>query len=143
MSIEGQEQAFKAVQELYSREHGFALARSAEATVTTKIQNLLAEALRTGQSLPKGEALIQELFGWSRAYAETLFRTNLNSAYNAGALQQALSPELDDFIVGLRRVPVGDRDTRDTHNFELIAAKRDPIWLELGVPAGYNCRCAW
>ena len=140
--IPEQEQAFLQVQEIYSTEHGFALAKSAEQSLTVRVQGILREALRTGRPLPSAEKVIAALGSWTRAYAATVFRTNLSSAYAAGRFQQALSPELDDFIVGMRRVPVGDKDTRPNHNFRLTAAKRDPIWLELGVPGGYNCRCS-
>lgn len=132
---------FKAVQEFYSEEHGFALAKSGEIAVTEKVQEVLSQALRQGLSLPTGADLVRDLGDWSRAYAEQVFRTNLSSAYTAGRMQQAFEPELDDFIIGFRRAPVGDADTRSNHNFTIVAGKRDPIWLKLGVPGGYNCRC--
>ncbi len=132
---------FKAVQDFYSEEHGFALAKSGEIAVTEKVQQILTQALRTGQALPSASKMIADLGPWSNSYAEQVFRTNLNSAYTAGRMQQAFEPELDDFIIGFRRVPVGDADTRANHNFTLVAGKRDPIWLRLSTPGGYNCRC--
>jgi SPP1 gp7 family putative phage head morphogenesis protein len=134
---------FEAVQELYQSGHGFALARSSERSVTERVQALIADALRTGKPLPSVENILAELGGWTQNYAATVFQTNISSAYANGRMSQAFSPELDDFIVAFRRVATLDDDCRPNHRAAhgLVARKRDPIWLELGVPAGYRCRC--
>ena len=56
-----------------------------------------------------------------------------------------MDEDLADFIVGLERLAVLDSDCRENHRAAhgLCAAQRDPVWLRLGVPAGYNCRCMW
>jgi len=136
---------FRAVQELYSESHGFALAKSSEISLTKHIQGMISSYIATGKAVPEFEKFMEDLTPWSRAYAETVFRTNLASAYASGRMQQASSPELDDFIVAIRRVASLDADTRPNHRAAhgLVARKRDPIWLSLGVPAGYNCRCGF
>ncbi len=134
---------FEAVQDLYRDGHGFAVARSAERVLTEKVQEIIANAIRTGQPLPSVEKILEELTGWSRNYCDNVFQTNVSSAYAGGRMSQAFSPELDDFILAFRRVATLDDDCRPNHRAAhgLVAAKRDPIWLQLGVPAGYRCRC--
>lgn len=133
------------VSDLYSTERAFAAVRSAEFSLTERLRKFVAEALKTGKTLPEAETVIQELSGWTRAYSETVFRTNVATAYASGRFQQATDPDLDDFVIGLRRVSVMDADTRENHRAAhgIVAKTSDPIWEKLGVPAGYNCRCSF
>ncbi len=135
------QRGFGNVQDFYSREHGFALARSNQLEITKRVRTLVSNSIRDGLGTPAASDAIAELGKWARAYGETVFRTNLATAFSAGRMRQAFSPELDDFIPAFKRTPVGDADTRDNHDFELTALKRDPIWLNYSAPGGYNCRC--
>jgi len=135
-------EGYRKVQELYSRERAFALAKSSDVAVTNKVQSVIASALRRGDLLPTVDKIIAELGGWARAYGETVFRTNLSTAYANGRFMEAMDPDFDGFIVGLERMEILDARTRDNHRAAhgLTAAQRDPIWLRLGLPGGYQCR---
>ena len=130
------------VSRIYTREHGFAMAKSVDVEVTRRVQRYVARFLREGGDPPAVTKQIDELASWGRAYSETVFRTNVSTAYAHGRWQQALDPDLADFVVGMRRDPVGDSDTRPNHDFTLIARLDDPIWTDLSAPGGYNCRCS-
>lgn len=133
---------YRRVQELYNDERAFALARSADVTVTKKVQDVLQQSLQAGANLPSVENMIAQIGGWARAYGEVVFRTNLCTAYANGRFLEASDPDLEGFIVGLERMEVMDVRTRPGHAAAngLKAGLRDPIWLHLGVPGGYNCR---
>lgn len=136
---------YKEVQRIYSQERAFALARSADLVISKKVQEFQAAAMNNGYDLPSAERAVAALGDWSRAYGETVFRTNTGTAYASGRLKESMDPDLEDFIVGLERLAVNDADTRHNHSAAhgLCAAQKDPIWLRLGLPAGYNCRCMW
>ncbi len=121
--------------------HGFALAKSAEIQVTEAVRDYITKALREGTALPSAEQIIKGMGDWTRSYAETVFRTNLSTAYTQGRMRQAFSAELDEFIPAFQRTQVGDSDTRENHDFTLVAYKTDPIWRDYSTPGGYNCRC--
>lgn len=141
-------EGYRRVQDLYSTSRAFAMARSPLEVVTREIQDVIARSIQNGDGLPGTSEMIQQigskynLRGWSQWYADTVFRTNLGTAYANGRFLQAEDPDLRGFISGFRRLEVLDKDTRHNHRkaHYLTAAPRDPIWLRLGVPGGYNCR---
>lgn len=135
---------FRRVQELYGNERAFALAKSSDLAITRQVQDVIAEALRAGKSLPDSEGLIAQIGGWARAYGENVFRTNLSTAYANGRFLEANDPDLEGFVVGFERMEVMDSRTRENHRHAhgLTAGLRDPIWLRLGVPGGYQCRAS-
>ncbi len=139
------EAGYRAVQRLYSEAHGFALAKSVQQTVTQQVQDYIKHALKQGADHETAAQIIANMGGWSRGYGATVYRTNLATAFANGQMEQASDPETEDFIVGLRRESVGDSDTRPNHQAAdgLVARPSDPIWLNLGLPAGYNCRCSF
>lgn len=78
--------------------------------------------------------------GW---HAETIYRTNLQTAYQAGRYQQMTDP---DVLLGRpfwRYVAVIDDHTRPDHRkmHGRVFAADDPIWNEWYPPNGFNCRC--
>jgi hypothetical protein len=128
------------VQTIYSQERAFAVAKSADEAVTRRVHSYIVDSLRKGTELPEAARVISELGNWATAYAETVFRTNLNTAYASGRFLEASDPDLAGFIVGMERMEVMDSRTRDNHAAAhgLKAGLRDPIWLRLGLPGGYN-----
>lgn len=134
---------YKAVQELYSHEYAFAVAKSVTVKTTERVQEALAVAARTGQGAAV-EAVIAEIGDWSAAYAETVYRTNMATAYTAGQFQEARSEVLAPNFPALEYVGITDTRTRPNHRaaFGLIAATDDPIWKAYAPPLGYNDRCS-
>lgn len=135
---------YRQVQEMYRNRHAFALAHSADIRLTTRIRDELRKAQTRGIARPKTEALIKELGDFTAHYAETVYRTNLNTAYTAGRFAQARDPDVAEAIGAFEFVAVRDADTRPNHLAAdgLIASQFDPIWQQYRPPLGYNCRCS-
>lgn len=133
---------YKAVQDLYSREFAFAVAKSVTTETTKRVQKALAEGFTRGSGT-KTEQVIAEIGDWSAAYSETVYRTNMATAYTAGQFQQAKDPDLAPAFPALEYIGISDASTRPNHRaaFGLIAATADPIWAEIAPPLGYNDRC--
>lgn len=131
------------VAQVYSNEHGFAAAYSPSRAVTQRAQKAISDAVARGTSMGDVEAILQDMGDWSRAYAETVFRTNLATAYSAGRWKQVSDPDVAAVIPAMRYDAVGDKDTRPNHEAAdgLIASINDPIWDRFTPPLGYNCRC--
>lgn len=139
------------VAEVYQRGHGFAAAHSSSLTVTRKVQRVVA-AMSQGGTIPQAKKVIAEIADWTRAYAETVYRTNLNTAYTAGRFEQMKDPAVARVMGAFKLTSIRDADVRrgrpEDHGENhlasdgLIAAPDDPVWEFARPPHGYNCRCA-
>jgi hypothetical protein len=118
-------ETYQEVAELYRTRHAFAAARSSSRLVTAKVQEAIAKAMREGKALASAEAAVAEVGDWSRAYAETVYRTNVATAYSAGRIRQAFDPAIGQVMIAFERRATGDRDTRPHHQAAsgLLAAK--------------------
>lgn len=132
------------ISRLYSTQKVFAMARSAEMTITKRAQDEITKWLGSGEPGMALEKTLEEIGPFSRAYAETVFRTNVATAYNEGRIEQSKDEDVADVIVGFRFEGVDDAFTRDNHRagFGSIAPTDHPIWKMHKPPLGYNCRCA-
>lgn len=142
---------------VYSREHGFALARAAQVQVTEAVQRIIRAAFGAGVSRTEGiariaeTALLQGTEAFSRGYAETVYRTNLATAFTAGRFQQAADPDISQVLPAFTYRAIKDsavRRGRPEDNGEnhlaldgLTAATASAIWQTYAPPNGYNCRC--
>jgi SPP1 gp7 family putative phage head morphogenesis protein len=141
---------YKIVQDFYSRDHVFALARSNQEHVTKNIQKTIGQMMDRGETVDtaagklRKKAILAGQDGWSRAYAETTFRTNINGAYNSGLREMASDEAVASVIGGFEYNAIRDPDTRKSHRAAdgLIAGTSNPIWDRFTPPLGYNCRCA-
>ena len=131
------------------QERGFALARSANLTVTKNVRDEILRFLRGGVGVDVAQAsIVRQLetqgTRFTRAYAETVFRTVTSSAYQAGRATQAQRPAVMRVASGWRYQATLDSDVRDNHKAgdDFIAHTQDPIWATLAPPNGFNCRCA-
>lgn len=131
------------VAQAYGTEHAFALARSADLEITRRVQDAIAKALQVGSPLGDAAEVVAEVGDFSRAYAETVVRTNVATAYSAGRFRQMADPAVRNVIGALRFTAVGDADTRHNHAAAdgLIASPDDPVWQHLAPPLGFRCRC--
>lgn len=129
--------AAQQVAQAYAR-HQFAAARVVEEGLLAEVKSKLDIFLR------EGEGGISEFGKWfqknvpdaGEAYAETVFRNNVNRSYNAGQQQQA--KQAAPFIAGLRYETAGDDAVRPSH-----AALHGTI-LPIDAPQppyDHNCRC--
>ena len=136
------------VQDIYL-EHGFSAAKAIEESVLGRVREVITSSLLPGEDRTNTEPakVISELADWSRAYATTVYRTNITTAFAAGRLQQAMDPKTKGIIPALRFVAVGgssgDGDTRPNHAAAhgFVAAPESAVWDDLSPPLGYNCRC--
>lgn len=137
------------VAEIYQG-HGFAAVHAADDAILRRVQAEVASALRDGRSTPDASEIVRNLANWSRAYAETVVRTNLTTAYSAGRFEQLKDPAVRSVVPALRFVSVQEpydphtgQGTRPNHAacHGLIAAVDDPVWDKVAPPLGYNCRC--
>lgn len=139
------------IAQLYGEGHVVAFAKSAEAEVTKRAQELITKAARegipereVGRSLKFGvDRVRQETSAWTEGYARMAFRTNLNTAVTAGRFRQANDPDIKAVTPAFRFTAVGDSDTRSNHGAAdgIILAVDDTEWRRLAPPLGYNCRC--
>ena len=132
------------ISRLYSTEKVFAMARSAEMVITKRAQDSMTKWLQSGSPAQALTKTLEEVGPFSRAYADTVFRTNAATAYSEGRIQQAKDEDVAEVIVGFRYEGVDDAFTRENHRagFGSIAPTDHPTWKMHKPPLGYNCRCA-
>lgn len=128
---------------LYSLGNTFALAHSADIVLTRQIQLQIAESLLKGRTIEAASEIIAKLGGFTRAYAETVFRNTINQAYTAGTFKEASDPDVADMVAGLEFHAIDDSDVRKNHLAAngVRAAVDDPVWDFISTPIGHNCRC--
>ena len=130
-------------QKLYTGEHAFALAKTTDAILTKKIQELIVKSMEEGEDMIDASQAVAELGDFTEAYAETIYRTNLTQSYVSGRFEEANDPEIAEVIGGMMFSALLDPVTRPNHRAAegLIAGTNDPIWNKLKPPLGFNCRC--
>jgi SPP1 gp7 family putative phage head morphogenesis protein len=159
------ERTWQRIAKLYGEGSGgiprVAFVRSAEATVTKRVQALFTEAIREGipglDFMSEGKLIpgagkrmvdavneIRKHTGaWSESYARMAFRTNVNTAVTAGRFRQTQDQDIKAVVPCFRFDAVGDSDTRPNHLAAdgLIFKVDNLVWNKIAPPLGYNCRC--
>lgn len=77
------------------------------------------------------------------SHIDTVFRTNVLNAYNAGRIQHASQPSVKKAFPVWEIISISDSRSRDTHrraNGTMLRAD-DPFWKKAYPPFGFNCRC--
>ena len=82
--------------------------------------------------------------GMDPFHADVIFRTNMQSAYNAGHYKSMTDATTKKLRPYWKYVTAGDGHVRDTHAQMdgRIYAANDPIWDIWYPPNGYRCRCS-
>lgn len=77
-------------------------------------------------------------------YLETVFRTNVATAYGAGRFRQLTDPVVVAARPYRQYRASGDGRTRPNHRAldKLIFDAASTVWLTIAPPNGFNCRCA-
>ena len=136
--------------ELYRKGNVVAFTKSAEQSVTERVQSLISEVFREGggevvagnKITMAVDAIATRTEPWSRAYAKMAFRTNVNTATTAGRFRQVRDPDMGGMFPALEFMPVGDGDTRDNHLHAAgIYATSSRAWAKIAPPLGFSCRC--
>ncbi|WP_215782024.1 phage minor head protein [Paludibacterium sp. B53371] len=152
-------------QDVWAEAHAkaFTVAGVTKLDVLTDIRDALSDALKNGATLADFQLRLQPLLeakGWwgkgriidqatGEIYGkrlnprrlETIFRTNMQSAYMAGRFQtQLASAEQRPFW---EYVAVMDSRTRPAHRslHGRVFRYDDPFWRTFYPPNGWNCRC--
>jgi F like protein len=127
---------------------GFTLAVTTDETLLSRIQDIIARALATGEQVratPKVIDSVLEQAGVAPKnpqYAEMVMRTNMMSAYSAGSTQEMQDPDVRDSFPVWRYV--GIRDGRQGSDHEPHFDKYYPNRLSFEEVRGdrpWNCRC--
>lgn len=143
----------EAVADLYRKGPVFALAKSVEMNITREVQGIIRDHLDSGKAT---EISIREIMAksedFTRSYADTVVRTNANTAATEGRFAQVRDPDVRRIVPAFKFVAVVDYDVRrgrpedhgENHRAAhgAIAGVDDPIWLRIAPPAGYGCRCS-
>ena len=136
----------------YLNGNGFTIAWTQEASAVRLAQGHVIEALQNGWGVQEFRAALlrdkdfmsaYEANGQSNAHFETIFRTNMNAAYNRGRVDFYNDPLVGDYVVAYRYNAILDSRVRPEHAAMdgREFAKDSYIWNEWMPPNGYNCRC--
>lgn len=77
-------------------------------------------------------------------HADTIFRQNLQTAYNVGHYQKMTDPDVMERRKYWQYQTAGDNEVREEHRVMdgRVYAADDPIWDIWYPPNGFGCRCA-
>ena len=119
------------------------LGADAARNITVRLWEKTAELGIQGRSPTDARQVLSEIGNFSESYAETIYRTNLASAYTAGRFKQMQDPDVRAVAPAFEFNAVGDADTRKNHGAAdgAIAGVGDALWDKVSPPLGYNCRC--
>jgi len=130
---------------------GFAAAYAATVNVARRVRDAITSLMERGATLPKAADVVAETAGWTKAYAETVYQTNVATAYSEGRREQAKDPEVRAVVGAFRISATNDSDVRRGRPVDhgenhlaahgLTCATTDPIWSYASTPYGYRCRC--
>lgn len=138
------EQTYKDVQRAYQRDRVVAFARSSTDEVTKEVRRVLAEAQATGKPMRDVKTAIAGIGGWTKNYAETVYRTNMATAHSSGQWAMASDPAVAAVAPAFEFLSAKKATTRHNHlcAHGLIAATTDAIWHRFTPPLGYCCFCS-
>lgn len=123
------------------RERADAAALRALEETAARIVDRIGTHLEEGLDL---ESFVSEFAskGFEPSYLQTVYRTNVSTAYGAGRVREL--EEVADFIPYVEYRTAGDSAVRPAHA-ELDGKQwrnDDPEWKRYAPPNGFNCRCS-
>lgn len=132
------------------RTAAFSATRLATDELRQRAYDALLRALQSGSTLDEFVARLRSdeselgITASSSGYLETVFRTNTQSAYGAGRLQQIQSEAVRSARPYVQYRTAGDNRVRPSHAAldRVIFRQDDPDWPRFAPPSGFNCRCA-
>lgn len=148
-----------------AHDRAFVVAKMVDVDLATTVQRSIIDAMQAGQGYKAWAKDIDKVLaksGWydgqinvdSQGNAkkvatggqhrlETIYRTNVAAAYEAGRQQVIFNDRDDDPFGYVMYSAIMDNRTRPTHKalHGKVMAKSDPAWSSISPPNGYNCRC--
>lgn len=133
----------------YFRAKALTIAGVSKADLLAEVKDEILKAMEEGTTLSEFQKTAREMFdrfGYTdvgRHRIETIYRTNMQSAYQAGRYRQLTDPAVLAARPYWRYVAVLDAATRPAHAamHGKIFPADDPIWDTWYPPNGFNCRC--
>jgi SPP1 gp7 family putative phage head morphogenesis protein len=129
-----------------ARIRGFSVSNMTGVDALSSVQNSITRALQEGMSFGDWKKIIGETlsqYGVEGFLMETIFRSNILTAYQAGHYQQMHDPDVLKERPYWRYVAVMDERTRPEHAewHDTVLPAEDPWWDTHYPPNGFNCRC--
>jgi SPP1 gp7 family putative phage head morphogenesis protein len=131
----------------WAKLRAFTVATVTKAEILQDLLDAVQVAIDNGLTLADFRSALDDIMetrGWEGItpwHAETVFRTNIQSAYGAGRLSQQRAAAVD--FPFLMYVTVRDDRVREEHAAldGVVRAINDPFWSVYYPPWDYNCRC--
>lgn len=141
--------AFAAMSEA-ERLRSFTATRLASQQMIARAKELLEQTLREGGTMRDFIALLDDgnalgITPANPAYLETVYRTNVQSSYGQGRLEQIEDPAVVEARPIVQYRTAGDSRVRPRHarlNGVQFDRSNDPGWRQFAPPIGFSCRCA-
>jgi SPP1 gp7 family putative phage head morphogenesis protein len=129
-----------------ARVRAFSVSNVTGIDALSDIQGSIAKALAEGLSFGDWKKAIGETllgYGIKGFRMETIFRSNIQTAYQVGHYQGMHDPDVLRDRPYWRYVAVMDERTRPEHAqwHDTVLPADDPWWNTHYPPNGYNCRC--
>lgn len=148
-----------------AHDRAFVVAKMVDVDLATTVQRSIIDAMQEGKGYKAWAKDIDKVLaksGWydgqinvdSQGNAkkvatggqhrlETIYRTNVAAAYEAGRQQVIFNDRDDDPFGYVMYSAIMDNRTRPTHKalHGKVMEKSDPAWSSISPPNGYNCRC--
>ena len=119
------------------------------ASIERELETAALTAVRTGEHVREGTALLREVFArngitpTNSFTVEAIFRTQTQLAFGAGRWQADQDEAVQEILWGYKYVTVGDDRVRPEHVGldGVTLPKDDPQWDRIWPPNGWACRC--
>lgn len=142
------EDEFRQLEEA-ARGRAFTVGRITRLDIIQDLLDELTKALEQGTTLQdfqktiKGRMVDKGWRGLTPYRVDTIFRTNIQTAYQVGRYKQMTNPAVVESRPYWLYNAVKDGATRPAHMAMdgMVRPYDDPIWNEWYPPNGFNCRC--
>ena len=148
-----------------AHDRAFVVAKMVDVDLATTVQRSIIDAMQEGKGYKAWAKDIDKVLAKSGWYdgqinvdaqgnakkvvtggqhrLETIYRTNMAAAYEAGRQQVIFNDRDDDPFGYVMYSAIMDNRTRPTHKalHGKVMEKSDPAWSSISPPNGYNCRC--
>ena len=148
-----------------AHDRAFVVAKMVDVDLASTVQRSIIDTMKTGQGYKAWAKDIDKVLAKSGWYdgqinvdaqgnakkvvtggqhrLETIYRTNVAAAYEAGRQQVIFNDRDDDPFGYVMYSAIMDNRTRPTHKalHGKVMEKSDPAWSSISPPNGYNCRC--
>lgn len=142
------EEEYKAIAAA-SRAKAFTVSGYTSAEVLQVFLDELAEACEQGKTKKEFMDTMNDFLerngyqGINPFHADVIFRTNMQTAYNAGHYKSMSQPETKRLRPYWQYITAGDGHVRESHAQMdgRVYAADDPVWDVWFPPNGFRCRC--